>query len=444
VITVVAVASVLLIGTVGIKVAELVETSRYVTGSPPDATALIEVEGRARKSGDGVRIDVQGPPGIVVLLLRDGRPLGVLSLDDDGKGSFKDFDPRDGKGPVQLIPLSSAIVDLELPRLPEPSPTETLTPTATATATATETATATATATAMATSTATATVTATATTEPSPTASPTRTPRSRVETRPADPKTRPTPLVAPPVLQLVQDAGPRIAITFDGNESSNRTAELLDLLQQHDLEVTIFATGRFIDRYPAIIRRAVLSGHEFGNHTFSHPHLTTYAENRSHRLLPGVTRSSFQRELRRTEEAFKRATGHSMQPLWRSPYGEENRELRGWALEMGYLHVRWSSLEGRSLDSHDWVADEHSSLYKSSRRIMERLLQFPRLEGGIILMHMATEREEPPWQELPVFLEALKQRGVEPTTVTQLLEASPTWSKWLRRAEERHRDTNGN
>jgi peptidoglycan/xylan/chitin deacetylase (PgdA/CDA1 family) len=132
-----------------------------------------------------------------------------------------------------------------------------------------------------------------------------------------------------------------------------------------------------------------------------------------------------------------------MRPLWRSPYGEENRLLRGWALEMGYLHVRWSSLGGASLDTHDWVADEHSSLYKSSRKIMERLLQFPKLEGGIILMHMATEREEAPWKELPAFLEALEKRRLEPTSVTRLLEASPTWRRWLRRAEERHREVNG-
>jgi peptidoglycan/xylan/chitin deacetylase (PgdA/CDA1 family) len=250
-------------------------------------------------------------------------------------------------------------------------------------------------------------------------------------------------MVAPPVLQLVHDGGARIAITFDGNASSSRTAELLDLLQRHELEVTIFVTGRFIERYPSIVRRAILSGHEIGNHTYSHPHLTTYADNRRHRLRPEVTRDWFQRELRRTEQAFADATGHSMQPIWRAPYGEENRLLRGWALEMGYLHVRWSSLEGATLDSHDWVADEHSSLYKSSRRIMERLLLFPKLEGGIILMHMSTEREEPPWQELPIFLEALEQRGMEPTTVTRLLEASPTWSKWLRRARDNHRDVNG-
>lgn len=430
VITVVAAASALLISAVSIHVAELIETSRHVDGSPIDADR-IPIEGRAKRTIDGVRIDVQGPPGFVVLVLRDGRPLGALSLDDDGRASFEDFDPREGEGPVQLMPLQSAVVTLDLPRLPDPSPTDTPAPTATATATATRTASATATA------------TGTATAGPSPTITPILTPRRPVPQPLPESKTRPTPLVAPPVLQLVQDSGSRIAITFDGNESSNRTAELLDLLHKHDLEVTIFTTGRFIERYPAIIRRAVLSGHEFGNHTYSHPHLTSYEKDRRQRLLPGVTRSAFQRELRQTEEAFRKATGHAMQPLWRAPYGEENRELRGWALEVGYLHVRWSSLEGRSLDSHDWVADEHSSLYKSSRRIMERLLQFPKLEGGIILMHMATEREEPPWQELPAFLKALTDRGVEPVTVTQLLEASPTWRKWLRRAEERHREING-
>ena len=241
----------------------------------------------------------------------------------------------------------------------------------------------------------------------------------------------------------MQDAGPRIAITFDGNASSNRTAELLDLLRKHDLNVTLFVTGQFIEKYPSIIRRAVLEGHEIGNHTYSHPHLTTYGENRRHNLIPGMTRDKLQRELRRTEEAFKRATGRSMQPLWRSPFGEENRTLRGWALEVGYLHVRWSSLQGASLDSRDWIADEHSSLYQKSSTIMERLLQFPELEGGIILMHLATERAEAPWQELPAFLEAIRERGLEPARVSTILEESRTWRPWLQRARARHEQTYG-
>jgi len=246
------------------------------------------------------------------------------------------------------------------------------------------------------------------------------------------------PAQSPPVLQLIADSGPYIALTFDGNASSNRTGELLDLLHELDLEVTLFVTGQFIERHPEVIRRAVLSGHEIGNHTYSHPHLTTYDQNRLHSLGPGMTRERFQNELRKTERAFRKATGRAMMPLWRAPFGEENRTLRGWALEMGYLHIRWSSLQGASLDSRDWVADEHSSMYQKSSTMMNRLLRFPELRGGIVLMHLATHREEAPWEELPTFVQSLRERGVAPTTVMRMLESSPTWRPWLRRAQANH------
>jgi peptidoglycan/xylan/chitin deacetylase (PgdA/CDA1 family) len=126
-----------------------------------------------------------------------------------------------------------------------------------------------------------------------------------------------------------------------------------------------------------------------------------------------------------------------MAPLWRAPYGEINSTLRGWAAELGYLHVHWSTLSGASLDSRDWVADEHSSLYQDSHRMMRRLLGFPRLEGGIVLMHLASERPEPPWSALPEFVEELHRRGIEPVRVSELLNASPVWSRWLERIRSR-------
>ena len=70
--------------------------------------------------------------------------------------------------------------------------------------------------------------------------------------------------------------------------------------------------------------------------------------------------------------------------------------------------------------------------------MVDRLLRFPRLEGGIVLMHLATERSEPPWSDLPRFVKELRERDVQPVTVSELLSASPTWRKWLERAREKH------
>ncbi len=415
------------IGSLIVRLATVSGDSDAHAGSLPYAVAEV-----VRDGGD-LRIEIQGSPGATVVLIANGSPVRILSLDEDGSASIADMKITDSTA-LEIAALA------ETPEavLPPPAPTPTNTPShisvtplppaASPPMTSSPTATRTFTATA------------------APTLPPTRTPKTEVlrptqkptRTRPAQRKTDPKSSGSPPVLHLVTDSGNRIAVTFDGNASSNGTTDLLDILRELDLEITLFVTGGFIDRYPTLVRRAVLAGHEVGNHTFSHPHLTTYAENQRHRLLPNVTKEWFLDQLERTEVAFQEATGRPMAPLWRAPFGEENSTLRGWAMELGYLHVRWSSLQGASLDARDWVADEHSKLYQDSRRMMDRLLGFPRLEGGIVLMHLATERSEPPWTELPRFVRELKRRKVQTVKISELLEGSKTWNRWLGRARENH------
>jgi peptidoglycan/xylan/chitin deacetylase (PgdA/CDA1 family) len=454
-VAVIAAATVLLLFAVGRLVGELIEVST------PDVIGVVEVavpvapqgvSAYATLDGDAVRLEIDGEPGAEVLLLVDGEPLMVVGLDRRGHAEVVDGELPVDVTRVRLVPLVPAETSLEIPARPTPTPTstptatETATPVATLTPSTTPSSTATATPPKTPTRTATATPTRTSTAIPtrraSATPKPARTPARTPTTAPAIP-TRPAERIevagpAPPVLHLVTDAGPRIALSFDGATSANGTSKLLDMLGELSLEVTLFVTGQFIERHPKVVRRALLSGHEVGNHTFSHPHLTTYATNKRHDLLPGIDRAGFQDELRRTEEAFQRATGRRMAPLWRAPFGEENRALRRWALELGYLHVRWSSLQGASLDSLDWVEDEHSSLYFDSNRLVDRLLRFPELEGGIVLMHLSTRRSEAPWTELPRFTREIRSRGLRPGSVTALLERSATWRPWLERARSNH------
>lgn len=416
-IAVIASAGALLLSTVGSHLGVFLQEARLTSVHELSARpAPPPVSGQLAFEGGRWRLDLEGSPNGRLMVIAHGIPAIELELDASGRGSVTGLDELSLTNGVQVVSVNQPPVVIEAaarplataspsPR-PSPSPTHSPSPPPTATAI------------------------------PPPTVTPPQAPdlKPRVMSR----EDRVVARTAPPVLHLVTDCGPRIAITFDGADSSSGTADLLDVLHDIDLRGTFFVTGEFIDANPGLVRHALLAGHEFGNHTYSHEHLTSYATNRRHELLAHVTRAWFHDELRRTEQAFFRATGRTMAPLWRAPYGEESALLRGWAMEVGYLHVRWSSLEGASLDSLDWVSDEHSALYRDPGRMVDRLLRFPRLEGGIVLMHLSSERAEPPWNELPRFLDNLRSRGLEAVTVSDMLANSDTWRPWLERAAARH------
>jgi peptidoglycan/xylan/chitin deacetylase (PgdA/CDA1 family) len=197
------------------------------------------------------------------------------------------------------------------------------------------------------------------------------------------------------------------------------------------VRATIFLTGQYIARYPDLVRRMVRDGHEIGNHTFSHPHLTTFALDRRQDTLPGVTRDLVQDELRRTARLFEEVTGAAISPYWRAPYGEHNREIRRWAEELGYLHVGWTrDLAAREdLDTRDWVADPRSPIYYRAEEVRERILNFGKgttaqANGGIILLHLGTRRRQDRVDgELPAIIDGLRMQGYDLVPVSELHRA---------------------
>ncbi|MHB0970351.1 MAG: polysaccharide deacetylase family protein [Thermoanaerobaculia bacterium] len=188
-----------------------------------------------------------------------------------------------------------------------------------------------------------------------------------------------------------------IVLSFDAGSSDKGAQEILDTLRAHGIQTTIFLTGDFVENFPSVARRIVADGHEVGNHTYTHPRLTTFARNRRQITLPSMTRERLQSELSRTAEIFHRVTGAQMAKYWRAPFGEENSEIRGWAAELGYLHVGWTKGRKYNLDSLDWVVDQSSPIYFTPEELAERMLGFDAannttLNGGIILMHLGTDR----------------------------------------------------
>ena len=75
---------------------------------------------------------------------------------------------------------------------------------------------------------------------------------------------------------LVVGDDPRdVALTFDDGPNSAATPLLLEVLARHDVRATFFAMGNFARQRPEIARQLVAASHLLGNHTMSHPRLST-------------------------------------------------------------------------------------------------------------------------------------------------------------------------
>ncbi len=230
---------------------------------------------------------------------------------------------------------------------------------------------------------------------------------------------------------LSQISGARgIAITFDGGWRADHADEILQTLRTHDKQATFFLTGQFLKNHPEITRRIVAAGHEVANHTWNHPHLTTFEDNRQHHTREEFDRHRLQWQLLRTEQLFHRITGQSMAPMWRAPYGEINEEIEQWARELGYTHVGWTNRGGRdrSLDTLDWVSDPDHALFVSGTDMADRIVRLassPDFSGGVVLMHLGGEdRPDPVHRHLGYMIRQLRKNDIPTVTVGQLLLGS--------------------
>jgi peptidoglycan/xylan/chitin deacetylase (PgdA/CDA1 family) len=225
-----------------------------------------------------------------------------------------------------------------------------------------------------------------------------------------------------------------LALTFDGGSQCNAAADILDTLISRNIRATIFLSGEFIRAFPETVKRIAAEGHETGNHTFSHPHLTTWAQDRTHTTNPAMTELLLCQELTRTDSVYYVLTGSHLNRFWRAPYGEKNRAICAWAQHCGYVHIGWR--QGKSwrqgLDSNDWIPDEETPGFHSPEEVLEKIIdlalaQPQGINGGIILMHLGTVRKDSSAQVhriLGKLIDELQGLGYRFVTVSEMLKDS--------------------
>lgn len=193
--------------------------------------------------------------------------------------------------------------------------------------------------------------------------------------------------------------GREIALSFDDGPSVY-TSKVLDILDRSGVKATFFVVGRNAALNPHLMRRAVESGHEIGNHTWSHTALTALKKKGQRR-----------HEVEGASDVVRAATGHKPL-LFRPPYGAmrpgTNREVR----ELGMLPVVWS------VDVRDY--DPKVTVKALVARVRKALRP-----GSIILLHDGGGDRAKTVAALPSILAEVAKAGYRAVTITQLLNDAP-------------------
>ncbi|GIP56718.1 polysaccharide deacetylase family protein [Paenibacillus woosongensis] len=172
-----------------------------------------------------------------------------------------------------------------------------------------------------------------------------------------------------------------VGLTFDDGPNPGNTTNLLNALKQSGLRATMFNTGQNAQNYPSLVRDQVSAGMWVGNHSYTHPHMTT------------LSSSQMSSEITRTQQAIQSATG-SAPKLFRPPYGETNATLKSILSQNGLTEVLWN------VDSQDWNGASTAQIVAAAGRLQN---------GDVILMH---DQYQATLQAIPQIAQNLKNRGL--------------------------------
>lgn len=185
----------------------------------------------------------------------------------------------------------------------------------------------------------------------------------------------------------------KVALSFDAAWGNEDTEELLSILEAHDLHVTFFMTGEWVENYPEDVKAILAAGHDLGNHSENHKNMSELSDEEKKEEILSVHRK------------VKDITGYDMF-LFRPPYGDYDNALIDVLKDCEYYGIQWD------VDSLDWKNEGVDA-------ILETVTKHKNLgNGSIILCHNGGEYTAEALDALIIELEA---QGYEIVPVSELI-----------------------
>jgi peptidoglycan-N-acetylglucosamine deacetylase len=204
----------------------------------------------------------------------------------------------------------------------------------------------------------------------------------------------------------------KLALTFDDGPDPEWTPKILDVLKREHAPAAFFLIGIQAEKFSGITRRIYREGHEIGNHTFTHPDISS------------IGSGYMKVELNLTEQLFASRLGIRTM-LFRPPYSvdaEPDTEDQVKPLEltqsMGFITV------GNKIDTKDWNLEPALSPRQIAAEVLDHLPPcqlYDQKCGNIILMHDGGGDRQRTVLALPLIIEGARAKGFDFVPVYQLI-----------------------
>ena len=182
-----------------------------------------------------------------------------------------------------------------------------------------------------------------------------------------------------------------VALTFDAGADRGYAEDILDILAQEHVLASFGITGTWARANPDLVRRMAADGHLVFNHTLDHRSFTGTSDH-----LGGLSAARRRAELADADAIIAPLIGHSTQPFYRLPYGDDDARVAADVAPAGYTRkVGWT------VDSWGWRGVPAAD-------IVARCLKLA-APGGIYVFHVGRASQDA--LALPAIIAALRDRG---------------------------------
>ena len=185
----------------------------------------------------------------------------------------------------------------------------------------------------------------------------------------------------------------KVALSFDAAWGNEDTQKILEILAKHNVHVTFFMTGGWVDSYPEDVKAILAGGHDLGNHSENHKNMSQ------------ISNDDKEQELMKVHEKVKNLTGYEMF-LFRPPYGDYDNDVIKTATKCGYYPIQW---DVDSLDWKDYGVDSIVNTVCSNKHLGN---------GSIILCHNGAKFTA---DALDTLITNLKGQGYEIVPISELI-----------------------